>query len=224
MDPVPAESAIEEASAPTLPYSGYGSVAILDDGMVLITLGGEFRIDPAKEDSAGRPEFVVTPGCTIGYQMGTTGLALVQYKDDEVFLDKDGTELARRGLGPDQVVRTTFRHSNVAAQGANRFALVSLNGDLNANIDRADGELAVTVTDRETGRTLRFTGVITDGGSKALPDSDPRISLLEPPVLEPSNREIACAQGSCTITCEQRGCAAYCDTSGEPVCRCITHL
>jgi len=222
IDPVPGETAIEEASDPTLPYSGYGRVAILDDGMVLITLGGEFRTDPAREESGMNAEVGVSASTALAYQMDTSGMALAQYQDDEVFLDRNGTEIARRGFAPERVIRTSFGRAEGSETGPNRFVLLSLKGQLRATFDTVEKALTVAITDQESGRKFSFTGVVAaTREARPLLKTDPRVMLSPPSVSLPSHCEFSCAKGSGEYTCLDRGCAGYCD-KGTPVGTCFT--
>ena len=63
-----------------LPYNGHGTVAVLDDGTLIITVGGEERIDPTNGD------VTVTGSEAIAYQLDTSTLRLVEHEGEVVRL------------------------------------------------------------------------------------------------------------------------------------------
>ena len=214
--------------AAALPYDGYGSVAILDDGILLITLGGEIVAEDRDP----------TDSATYLGQLDTSGLTLVEH-DGEVFLDKNGVHIAARGLSPEQMTRQGFQDAAALEPDTPRQALVEIRGDLDLSYNSVTGDLTVAGTGMEDPRRkLRFTVRVGDtpggGGDGQDPvcassSSGDGLTPGETPIWlnQPSEMSSACSvsckHGDCTITCNSTGCKTYC-SSGQPVCICTNKI
>jgi hypothetical protein len=206
----------------TLPYNGYGEIDIVDDGCLVIKVGGEVYIDPETE------EFTVHKSDTLVFQLDTSDLTIVE-DGESVFLDKEGVQLAERGLSWDDVAYTAFPEQIEKDRAQARYALETFIGDMDLAFNQAKGTLTVSIIDtHDRGGTFDLTAPILTrvGAGKRTVSSrpekpgDPQITLNPPP--EQSQCSATCSKGSCEITCQGMACTAYCRRNGFPVCECVS--
>ena len=204
----------------TLPYNGYGELDILDDGCLVIKVGGEWYINPETDEST------IQESDTLIFQLDTSDLTIVE-NGESVFLDKKGVQLAKRGLSWDDVTVTAFPEWVEKDRAQARYALETFIGDMALSFDEAEGTLTVSIIDtHDRGGTFNLTAPILRhirAGKRTIlsrPEKpgDPGIVLAPPP--EASSCSATCTRGSCSITCENHTCTAYCRKYGLPVCSC----
>lgn len=204
-----------------LPYDGFGSVAILDDGSLIVELGGEEILDSETGEWLGhRPLDVLFLNINVNrgmqlYRMGRF-----------VFLgSSDGSALAQRGLDSARVSLTSFKRSTGPDETA--YALYTFTGRTLLQYDAATRRLHLVVDDTDHGG-LRFEAEETlgvpvrkfDAQETTIPNSsDDGPALLLAPVVSSSVCSANCEGGSCSISCGSGGCRSYCD-GRTPVCRC----
>jgi len=217
-----------------LPYFGFGSISILDDGFLLIRVGGEEIVDPESGNWEGE-----TPSDLIGLQVNTgAGWGLVQ-SGRELFLDRnDEVETIRRGLKGDQANHTTFRQK--LAETDTVFALHHMTGLLSLSFDATAGTVCIVMDDSnhsglrlsvdEAIGTAYGTAVAGNGSFQfnelaKMPDEG--IALLQvvtdPSVLAANQSAyctVTCSAGECSVTCTTGGCRAACRGS-NPECTCL---
>ncbi len=226
----PSRAGESEASTPlrdyALPYHGYGEVAVLNDGMLVVDMGGKVAFD-------GDGWMTVSPVKTIVYWLDSSEVKLVE-SDNMVFLDKGGAEMTRRGVSPLRATVTAFdRHQDIKA-GAQRYSLADFAGDLEVSFDDKTRRLTVKITDsqeEEKAMTFTLAGRVTPraaalGGGEAgalatAAGGDDEILLLDgedPPWLS-TTCSADCRLGSCEASCA--GTAhCYCTREGHPRCWC----
>lgn len=205
-----------------LPYQGLGAVVIVDDGTLLIEVGGQ--LDEDVEASLVSDE-------AIAYQLDTSGLRVIE-RGGEVFLDQNGKQLSEQGLRERQVTVIPF----VNTANPNPTALFEFTGQLDLNFDAATGLLSVTITDTESsGQAFHLSAPIqiakpaATQGKVLLVDSNAIAASDNPndPIVLFSMGEmkskcsIACNNGNGSIECTRRGCICICKTNGEPKCECV---
>lgn len=217
-----------------LPYAGFGSVSILDDGFLLIQLGGEDKTDPETGEFMG-----ITPQDVIGLQINAAqGWGLIQ-AGRELFLDRhNSAEMASRGLKGSQANRTSFRQGLVETDTV--FVLHTLVGPMTFNYDAAAGRIRLTLDDTEkSGLRLGMDedlgtahgSVVAKSGS--FQPAEPTDLTAEGPallriVIDPSplalllsaECSVGCSGGSCSVICNTGGCRAVCEGS-TPECKCV---
>ncbi len=141
------------------PYVGRGELVILDDATLILTV---LKPRPEGQETLDRRGKVLD---RVAYDLDIAKLSLIEH-DGQVFLDKDGLQLLRRGLSADDVRVIEFENiARVASQEEN-YVLDSFAGDLQLQIDDQTGALLVSMTDAETERhfsvTLRAKHTVED--------------------------------------------------------------
>ena len=214
-----------------LPYHGYGTLAILNDGTLVIDVGGELVYDAAAD------EFTVASMETIAYRIDTAGLSLVEHRG-EVFLDRNGAQVADRGLTRERVSVTPFPAPNSADGESHRRSIMDFSGDLDLRFDPANHELALTITDTtdtgESGMTFTLAAPVVSGplqkrdpGSREVGQDLPggeendAITLTAAAAAWSASCSVDCTNGSCSISCSKKGALCSCSSTGYPQCRCI---
>ncbi len=206
----------------TLPYQGFGAVVIVDDGTLLIALGGEVR----REDDSTLTSPFPSGSEILQYQLNTSGLAIIESKG-RVFLDRNGNQLRKRGLRERQVSVTSF------ADGPNDApnSLYDFTGDLKVAFDAKKQVISVAIADTESSRmTFNLSAPIVAGSQTdemadsrydngAIADSLEDESILLEPPLPDSQCNISCASGSGSVTCTNSGCKCICVVT-RPECIC----
>lgn len=202
-----------------VPYAGFGSVMIVNDGTIIIEIGGKETVEYADDDEE---TLTVSPYDAIAFHMDITGLALVD-AGGEVFLDRGGKQIAERGLSPKRVFRTLFPEASAIEQNSPRHALAWFTGDLRLAFDRNSKVLTVRAKDTEdTDRLFTLSAPVVQADGMTLNEND-EIALIiqsESTVADgSSNCSISCPRGSASINCSNSGCNCVCK-SGSPSCKC----
>ena len=190
------------------PYTGYGQIVILDDATLIVILRETVTKDDGDESAPGE---VLD---RVGYDLDTTGLSLVEY-GDQVFLDRNGMQLQRRGLTADQVSTVSFDGAGRAPSTDGNDILDNFSGEINLRSDRLSGSLFISVLDDETKRL--FT--VTLGASRAVGTGSASRGGGGTPVPTSQCSITECRGGDGSITCVGKGCKCIC-LAGDPTCTC----
>ncbi len=190
------------------PYAGYGSVTVLNDGVILVRIDGD---PPASDGAQGRE-----PLESYALAMGTEGLSLVN-AGSFWFLDHKGDALTQRGLSTAEVSQIPLGgKSEAEPDGCQRQAVLTIKGDL----------LFDWVPETSSG----YIHVATEDGSRefeaefAAHDQSGTLSIGG--IFRSRGWcEVDCPQGHCEIWCSFFGiirqARCYCDGLGQPVCECL---
>jgi hypothetical protein len=201
-----------------LPYHGYGSVTIVDDGTILVEMGGKETITYWDDQESVEQ----TPYDAVAYRIDTTGLALVQ-AGNEVYFDRKGKQIQMRGLRSNRVFRTMFPDSDARDPNAPPTAIAWFTGDLTVAFNDATSVLTLSAKDTEgTGRVFTFQGRVVTGAPVDSSQVDDDLVLV---VVSAGSSEcsVICAQGSGNISCTNTGCKCVCK-SGMPSCICTNAI
>jgi hypothetical protein len=178
-----------------MPYRGYGSVQITNDGIVRVYIDG----DPP---AAGRDRR--EPAESYALVMDTHGLSLACSRD-ECFLDRYGTDVEERNLTSDVSLTPFLDPAEIEAGDYDSETLVEINGDLGFDILFSSGSGEVEVLNGDGLGFLRVEfGVLPD-----LPSFVNCCSVW-----------CGVGHGGCWRCCffgEQPSCSC---AGGDPVCQC----
>ncbi|MBI4717692.1 MAG: hypothetical protein HY763_07810 [Planctomycetes bacterium] len=225
--PAGAQQADRSVAPLALPYHGYGTVDVLDDGLIVVEIGGRVLFDPDAEDGP-----VIEPSRTIAYRVDPHRARLV--RREAVLVVEGVVPPGVADLSDSSATITTFRDPAAAARPATRHALVTLSGDLSVALTDSDGSLSLSMVDQaDHGWTLALSGRLVRGANAlhevseaadagaADPGSGPGL-FLYPAEAESSACSVECRKGAANINCNNKGCACWC-SNGVPRCRCIDH-
>lgn len=201
-----------------LPYEGFGSVTIVDDGTLIIEIGGAATTLHDEDDV----EFEgIGPYDAIAYQIDMSGLSLVEHRG-QVFLDNNGVELRARGLRPREVFRTVFPAPDQIDANRAPTALVWFTGELQLSFDAQTAQLVLRIEDsEETGRVFTLAAPVVSDAKNRRRSEEGGIVLtpLEGHAVGASSCSITCSKGSGSVNCSESGCKCVCK-AGKPVCIC----
>ena len=195
--------ALEKADAvfdPTcVPYVGYGSVTVLNDGVVIVRLDG----DPPPSDDAEWREPIEAYSLAIN----PNGLSLVNM-GGAYYLDRDGAQLRQRGLAPTDISKVSLGVGLEQFTGScGRYSVLDIRGELMFEWDSESGRgyLEVTAADGSGGFDFEF-----GGRTAGLP-------------WHPWCCSIHCGLfAHCWRCCPPLYWAhCFCDTDGNAVCECL---
>ncbi len=211
----------------TMPYAGYGSITLLDEGTLIVRAGLGDDADRAVTGGFKPPALEVR-----ALTLDLSGLSLIQL-DRDFFLDKDGTELRRRGVSAIDAIFTPVAGVRDVATTPTPEAVDEFVGVMYLSLDASGRYLHISVSDFahdfRTFKTVLELGS-SDSKKSRVPKNDGATTWN--PTAIPASFEDAhdggvaatgcsatCTQGSCDITCPA-GCRAYCD-HGIPHCECM---
>lgn len=197
LDVVAPEKAAAAFDPTYVPYVGYGSVTVLNDGVIIVRIDGDV---PASDDADWRDSIE-----SYSLAMNPDGLSLIA-AGSEYFLDRDGTELEQRGFSPPEVSKVRLGDEpEEAPRGCDRHSVLDIEGQLVLDYLRESGQGLLQVCNEAVAFTLNF--VVYEQGSSGGGDN--------------SHCEAHCTRGDCEITCPpMRHAVCYCTYLGVPVCRC----
>ena len=180
-----------------LPYRGYGEVTILDDATLIVQMGGEIITERSE---------------SLAFDLGAEGLAAIDC-DGRLFLDRHRVAWATERL-PFSAKINSFPTLREIADEPNRYAFITLTGEMELTFDSRTMELSVVIETEDTVFSHSIRIARRDANDREMLSSDTSAS---------SECSVRCASGYCSVTCTKKGCKAFC-INGEPSCLCVMRV
>lgn len=223
--------------ATPLPYEGYGYVALLNDGTLLISTGGDEVFD-----EEGQVLYYATqpPLDRVSYSLDPAALAVVQA--DRTSIELSITESSKPRLqlkeqdveGADQPRRTSWGDLVANnATGVSLFAVLEFEGNMVLDVDET-GFPSFAITDQRTGETFYVSGAVLAAAkriAKAVRGDARRADMSANPdgsvagggdAVNKAECFATCTNGKCNITCGGKlGARCWCTRGGLPKCECF---
>lgn len=201
----------------SLPYSGFGTVWLLENGMLIIDVGGEAVVDEEGETK------IASSVETIGFQIDTAGVSLVSHRGDYL-LDRQGRHVRQRGWEGKQLTVTQLDAG--VDEDRDLHSLMEISGKLDVAFDRETKTLLVEVADVLRGHRFSVQALVNFSASQGdvAPVGrtlDDGFVQLVPAVAWTASCDTTCTGGNCDITCVKKMAQCWCGTDGTSICRCI---
>ena len=187
-----------------LPYEGHGTVAVVNDGVVMVTIGGR----PLSKDEREEHGAWYTAEENFALRVDPAQATVAKANGEWSLCNKTQ---ATQGETID------FDEAFVPDEGESRYAVLQVEGTMRIAMDASTGIYTLQVTNEDVSETFLSTFGVSQAGF-------PSWSQSAAEATQSSSCQADCDKGDCEITCEYPK-AAYClCIDSYPSCACIDRI